>query len=212
MNRLITITLSVVTTVMICCLNPIQAQNQFAAETYVGVNGGYALSMVNFLPSVRQTFQPGYQGGVVFRHNSQNHMGVQAELNYMQRGWNEESGYVRQLNYIELPFMSHFYFGNKIQFFINIGPKLSYLLNDKGLSPPSTPSQAVQYGELTRPLDYGFCGGFGLQVRFGRQIVLLDSRVNYSISTLFPDRLTDHFRNSNHMNASLSAAWLIRTN
>lgn len=193
-------------------LSTTKAQKQFSSETYFGINGGYALSMVNFSPSVRQTFQPGYQGGVVFRHNSQKNMGVQAELNFMQRGWNEESGYIRQLNYIELPFMSHFYFGNTVQFFINIGPKLSYLLNDKVLSPPSTPSQAEQYGALTLPFDYGFCGGVGVQLKLGRQIVLLDTRVNYSIATLFPDRLTDHFRNSNHMNASLSAAWLLRTN
>jgi hypothetical protein len=197
---------------MILWLSSIQAQNEFSSETYFGFNGGYALSMVNFSPSVHQTFQPGYQGGVVFRHNSQKNMGVQAELNFMQRGWNEESGYIRQLNYIELPFMSHFYFGKKVQFFINIGPKVSYLLNDKVLSSASTPSQAEQYGALTLPFDYGFCGGFGVQLKMGRQIVLIDTKINYSIATLFPDRLTDHFRNSNHMNASLSAAWLLRTN
>ncbi|MDD3196530.1 MAG: hypothetical protein PHU68_12155 [Paludibacter sp.] len=66
--------------------------NDFTAETFLGVNGGSTLSMVNFLPAVNQSFLMGYHGGIVFRHNTQNHMGLQAELNYMQRGWNETDG------------------------------------------------------------------------------------------------------------------------
>lgn len=186
--------------------------NDFTAETFLGVNGGSTLSMVNFLPAVNQSFLMGYHGGIVFRHNTQNHMGLQAELNYMQRGWNETDGYSRITNYVELPFMSHFYFGKKLQFFFNVGPKISFLLNDEVLSADSSQGLKEQYSPINRPFDYGFCGGFGVQLKTRKHVFLLDSRINFSISNLFPDRMNDYFTTSNHMNASVSAAWLIKTN
>lgn len=186
-------------------------QSTFTPETYMGFNGGATVSMVNFMPSVPQGYLNGYSGGVVFRHNSQNHLGMQAELNFNQRGWNENSGYIRRLNYIELPFMSHFYFGNKVQFYLNLGPKVSVLLGDVVEGNYAGALTAEQHQPIANSIDYGFCGGFGLQLKTGKQIFLIDTRINYSINTLFTDRLTDHFRNSNNMNAALTAAWLIQT-
>lgn len=194
------------------CIAGISAQTAaFLPESYWGINGGTTVSMVNFMPSVQQNYILGYSGGVVFRHNSQNHLGMQAELNFSQRGWSEQSGYIRQLNYIELPFMSHFYVGNKVQFFLNLGPKVSVLLNDNQIAAGNGAPTSEQYKAIQNPVDYGFCGGFGLQLKAGRQLFILDTRVNYSISTLFSDKLTEHFRNSNNMNAALTAAWLIST-
>lgn len=184
----------------------------FTPESFLGITGGATVSMVNFLPSVNQDYLMGYSGGIVFRHNSQAHLGMQAELNYSQRGWKELNGYSRQLEYIEFPFMSHFYVGKKVQFYLNLGPKVSVLIHQSVQSNASGNASAEQYKPIDNPIDYGFCGGFGLQVHAGRQVFLIDTRVNYSISTLFSDRLTDHFRNSNNMNAALTAAWLIKTN
>ena len=184
----------------------------FVPETYVGINGGATLSQVYFMPSVDQNFLQGYSGGLVFRHNSQNHLGMQAEINYSQRGWSEQSGYTRRLDYVELPFMSHFYFGKKMQVYLNLGPKVSVLINENTSGSGNNTTVAEQYKKIANPIDYGFCGGIGFQLKAGRQIFLIDTRVNYSISTVFSDRLTDHFRNSNHMNAALTAAWLIKTN
>lgn len=181
----------------------------FIPEFYLGANGGTTLSMVNFKPSVPQSFLMGYHGGLVMRYNSQNHLGTQAELNYSQRGWNEPSGNSRRLDYIELPFMSHFYFGNKVQFYFNIGPKVSILVGESVLAGTS---DAAQYTSIARPLDYGFCGGFGFQFKTGKQIVLIDTRANFSVANIFPDRTADYFTTSNHLNASVSAAWLLRTN
>ena len=101
---------------------------------YIGLNGGMAASTVNFNPKVSQSFLIGYTGGLVFRQISQKSLGFQAELNYMQRGWQESDGnYSRQLNFIELPIMTHFNFGKKFRFFFNIGPKLGYLISENVL-------------------------------------------------------------------------------
>lgn len=184
----------------------------YKPETYFGLNGGSTFSMVNFLPAVPQTYLSGLHGGLVFRHNSQKSLGMQAELNYSQRGWQEEDGYARRIDYLEIPFMSHFHFGRAFQFYVNIGPKVSIKIGDKVLTPLSSVDNGVQYGALTIPLDYGFCGGLGFQLKTGKQVFVIDGRINFSTATIFPGQMTDHFKNSNHMNASISAAWLFKTN
>jgi hypothetical protein len=184
---------------------------KFESETYIGINGGYTASQVNFLPSIRQDYFIGNHGGFIFRHNSQAHLGVQAELNFVQRGWQEQSAYKRQLDYLELPFLTHIYVGKQLQFFFNIGPKLSIMLNNNVIATGTESAAAKQYAELNKPIDYGFCGGIGVQLKTRTQVFIIDTRFNYSISNIFPDQLTDHFSTSNNINASLSAAWLIRT-
>ena len=78
----------------------VKAQRKdYKTEIYYGVNGGATAAKVNFDPSVDQNYISGYQGGLVFRYISAKSLGVQAELNYTQRGWSESDGlYARQLN------------------------------------------------------------------------------------------------------------------
>ena len=87
-------------------------------EIYVGVTAGATGSMVIFNPVVAQTYLQGYNGGLVFRYIAEKNVGMQAELNFSQRGWKEANGlFAKQLNYIELPFLTHIYMGKKNRFF-----------------------------------------------------------------------------------------------
>ena len=65
-------------------------RNEFA----VGVNGGYVLSNVGFVPKVTQTFHGGMTGGVSFRYISEKYFqtlcSIHAEINYVQAGWKED--------------------------------------------------------------------------------------------------------------------------
>ena len=83
-------------------------------ELYLGANFGITESEVIFNPAINQSFLRGYNGGLVFRYIAEKNVGMQAELNFSQRGWTESSGlYSRQLNYLELPFMTHIFIGKK---------------------------------------------------------------------------------------------------
>lgn len=203
----------VILAIMLFLIGSLSAQpNNFEARTYLGIHGGPTLSMVYFLPAVSTGFQQNYQGGVVFRYINEKHFGLQAELNYSQRGWTESSGlYARRLDYIDLPFMSHFNFGRTLQFFFNIGPKVGYLIGEEVLLDQTAGSQAYQH---TRPienkLDYGFAAGLGVIVEFRKQVIQLDLRGNYSMSNIFSDLKRDYFDNSNIIYASASLGWLIR--
>ena len=183
-----------------------------APEIYVGANFGVTESMVTFNPSVKQGFLQGYNGGLVFRYIAEKNVGMQAELNFSQRGWKESSGlYTRQLNYIELPFMTHIYIGKKNRFFINLGPKISYLISEKTILNQTTNSTELQQiTSVQHPFDYGLCGGIGILFNIKGNIFQLDSRVNYSFSDLYPNSKTDYFDNSHNLNLSVNLAWLIQ--
>ncbi|HJV78986.1 MAG TPA: porin family protein [Paludibacter sp.] len=183
-----------------------------APEIYVGANVGVTESMVTFNPSVKQGFLQGYNGGLVFRYIAEKNVGMQAELNFSQRGWKESSGrYTRQLNYIELPFMTHIYIGKKNRFFINLGPKISYLISEKTILNQTTNSTELQQiASVQHPFDYGLCGGIGVLFNIKGNIFQLDSRVNYSFSDLYPNSRTDYFDNSHNLNLSVNLGWLIQ--
>lgn len=199
--------------VMLLLTNTLSAQSKdFDARTYLGIHGGPSLSMVFFLPGVPTGFQQNYMGGLMFRHINEKHLGLQAELNYSQRGWTESSGlYARRLDYLELPFMSHFNFGRSVQFFFNIGPKIGYLIGEEVLHDETAGSQSYQYTHaIENKFDYGFAAGMGVIVEIKKQVIQLDIRGNYSMSNIFSDLKRDYFDNSNLIYASASLGWLIR--
>lgn len=181
-------------------------------EMYVGLNGGVTGSMVIFNPVVAQTYLQGYNGGLVFRYIAEKNVGMQAELNYSQRGWKEASGlFAKQLNYIELPFLTHIYMGNRNRFFINLGPKISYLLSEKVLFNGTTNSTQVQQTTPAQnAFDYGLCGGIGFLFNVKGNLLQLDTRAYYALSDIYSNAKKDYFDNSNNANLSVNLAWLIQ--
>ena len=181
-------------------------------ELYLGANFGITESEVIFNPAINQSFLRGYNGGLVFRYIAEKNVGMQAELNFSQRGWTESSGlYSRQLNYLELPFMTHIFIGKKNRFFINIGPKISYLLSEKVLINNVIGSTEVQQTtKIQNPFDYGLCGGLGFLFTIGGNILQLDTRAYYSLSNIYSNKKTDYFSNSNNFNVSINLAWLLK--
>lgn len=120
----------------------------------VGVNGGYVLSNVGFVPKVNQTLQGGFSGGLSFRYVCEKYFksicSVYAELNYVQTGWKENildrddqpvineqtqlaEEYSRTLNYLQLPIFARLGWGREqkgMQFFFQAGPQFGYYLSD----------------------------------------------------------------------------------
>lgn len=181
-------------------------------EIYLGTSHGVSASMIHFSPSVEQEILLGYNGGIVFRYIDEKNVGVQAELNFFQRGWKEKGNiYAKQLNYIELPFLTHIYFGNSSRFFINLGPKISYLLSENVLKNLSTNSTETQHiTKIQHPFDYGICGGLGMLFKVKKNIFQFDTRFNYSLSDIFSNSKKDYFETSNNINLSVNLGWLLQ--
>lgn len=194
----------------------------------VGFNGGMNMSSVNFDPKIKQNTESGITGGVTFRYITEKYFsmicGVQVEVNYSQRGWNEkiedESGmtYDRSMSYIEVPFMAHLAFGkdepNKgLQFFINAGPQFSYFLKDKeNMSDNFDVSKRVireQYGKtVDNKFEYGIIGGAGFDLNTKVGHFILEGRYFYGLADFFDNDRKAYFGRSAHTYMGVRAAYL----
>lgn len=119
----------------------------------VGVNGGYTMSNVSFVPTVLQKQHGGLTGGFTLRYVCEKYFkticSVQAEVNYTQAGWKEDiidgddnpvtlpdgtqKQYARTVNYLQIPVFAHLAWGREergAQFFFQVGPQIGVFLNE----------------------------------------------------------------------------------
>ena len=188
-------------------------RDNFLGEFYFGAGASALATRVDFLPSVPQTLKIGVSGGIAAKYVSQRNLGLIVEANYSQRGWEEEfdpeSGfsYNRTLNYIEIPFMTHVYFGNKTRFIINAGPQISYLLSEnhemsQALSDDidarreANPDRTIgyQYNPLSemQKVDYGLVGGMGIEIQTGIGNFDLEGRYYFGLGDIFTSRRSEN--------------------
>jgi hypothetical protein len=155
-------------------------------------------------------------GGLVFRYATHKVCAIQVEANYMQRGWHETIttttqtiAYNRSLDYIEIPLLMHLYFGKeRFRGFLNLGPQIGYCIRDVGTDLPADIT-APQYLPIEKPFDWGLAGGLGCYYRTKRiGLFQLEARFNFSMGTLYGNRKTDYFNQSNMMNLSLNLAYM----
>lgn len=208
---------------VVLCASMAMAQPRLREpEMYIGIHGGALFSMTLFTPSVDgatnwvdRTLLSG-NGGLVYRYNGHKYCGMQVELNYMQRGWREkaevgdvEVRYQRRLNYFEVPFMAHIYFGKKaVRGFLNLGPQIGvcFLEQESGTKHPT---KQEQYKPIDNKIDWGLTGGLGMLVRTTKVGTFqLEARFSYSLGDYFKNHKTDYFSHSNPINLSVNLGYL----
>ena len=186
----------------------------------VGVNAGMNMSTVSFEPSIKQKSHSGMAFGVTARYMSEKYFkmmcGIQAEINYSQRGWKEniEDGsgntYSRTMNYVEIPLLAHLAFGKDaldkgVKFFVNAGPQIGFFLSEKEKMSAdwdisNRPNGIVQqYGKtVENKFDYGILGGLGLELSTKAGHFLLEGRYYYGLSDFWKSTKKDEFGRSGH--------------
>ena len=206
---------------------PVAAQTHYESKIEIGAHGGANLSMVSFTPGITQGFLPGANSGINFRYMEENHFGFIVELNFEQRGWKEDFekrpfSYSRTVNYLQLPFLAHIYFGRRGRFFINAGPSVSVALGESTRSNfnyadvgslEGFPNRVTyQYGmTVENKFDYGISGGIGGEFSINRRNALyLEARYYFGLGNMLRSGRTEHFRGSNPMSISISAGYWLR--
>ena len=200
------------------------AQKQtFPTELYIGAGGGGVAANMSFVPSIPQKIIYSYQGGIAAKYVTEKHLGLLTEVNLTRKGWHEEFdaeqeeefAYERALTYIDVPFMTHVYFGNKTRFVFNAGPQISLLIGENArmsqalsddvearkAAAPDAPI-GVQYAprsEMKR-VDYGLIGGMGLELRTAIGLFDLEGRYYFGLGDIFTSRRSDkaYFTRSAH--------------
>lgn len=199
-----------------------RAQAKFKQELSVGASFGVNFSSVSFSPRVKQSMLMGFNGGAVLRWNTEANMGLQTEINFTQQGWKEkydehpEYEYSRTLNYVEIPFLTHIYFGSKrVKVFVNLGPKIGYEISEstksnlQGIDLQTSGPTEQHSLPVEKKFDWGLCGGPGLELRTGIGYFLLEGRYYYALGDIYRSRKKDPFAKSAPQVISVKISYLL---
>jgi hypothetical protein len=184
----------------------------------IGTKHGINISQIIFEPPVKQNVTLGYTGGLVVKYISEKHMGLQAEINYSQRGWTENldssRSYSRSLDYFELPILTHVVLGSKkTRVFLNLGPNLSYHTSDKESFSLLRTGDTLSYYQrkLDRDFEFGLVGGAGIYQTTGFGDFQLEFRFHYGFQNIFfSENITNLSKSQNQLYSITLAYFFFR--
>ena len=222
--RLITATLA-----LLLAAFATSAQRHYKPHVHVGVHAGMSMARTSFYPSVKQQMFNGFQAGVSIRYAEERHVGLLAELNLTQRGWKEDLSetalsYHRRLTYIELPVMTHIFFGSRVvKGFVNLGPQIGYMIGSN-ISANFNYSDIAKVPEwpenhrseqldmkITNRFDYGITAGAGVEFVIARRnCIYLEGRYYYGLGNIYPSSKKDYFSASRGSAILVTAGYRFR--
>lgn len=209
----------------------LSAQTHYKPKIYIGGKAGATLSKMSFSPGVEQSWLPGIAAGVQFRYTEEKHFGLIAELNIEQRGWQEnfkddapELSYKRTLTYLQLPLMTHLYFGSRsFKGFVNLGPEFGYMIGNSINSNfdyantstianfPKNRMTDQMSMEIKNRFDYGISGGLGMEYFMSRRnSINLEARFYYGLGNIYPASKRDVFGASRGMSLEVTLGYFFR--
>ncbi|MCH5240245.1 MAG: PorT family protein [Muribaculaceae bacterium] len=205
------------------------AQTHYQSNVAIGIKGGMDFSEVFFNPHVKQSFQPGVTAGLMVRYVEENHFGLIGELNFAQRGWKENFeedpfNYSKDLDYIDLCFLAHIFFGRRARFFFNAGPQVGYYLGEHTKSnfdpynianTPGFPNINRINQQMIEPInikvDYGISAGMGGEFNINRRnSIFAECRFYFGLANIFSTKRADYFNASNQMSLSATIGYWFR--
>lgn len=229
---------------LLFCCGLTKAQNEdFKKELDVGVNFGANMASASFGTSFssepfKTKMWQRWTGGISMRYIVEKNLGLIVELNYSQQGWEQDFSdadatpaqqeflstlsHRHELNYLQIPFLTHIYFGNKVRFVFNLGPEVSFLINEKEIinkplqdylasgNISSGTMTAQYYRKADRKFEYGILGGLGLEFRTGIGLFVLEGRYVFGLSDFFNNTKADPFQQSANRTISVKATYYIK--
>ena len=176
------------------------AQDDWSTRKEIGFSGGATFSTIstydqNETKLIAGTFLQGYHAGFFYKYVGEKNLGIIAEANYDQLGYKMVNGDEVKLDYISIPLLSHFYIGHKpSHIFINLGPEMSFLINESGSS---------EFGPVERKSVFGLCGGLGYNKAFKKSKIGIEYRYHFTVMSNNKTEGTEAERRNSWMGVSL---------
>ncbi|WP_430403775.1 porin family protein [Fluviicola sp.] len=162
----------------------------------VGIEGGPNLSTILNEESTNN-YQLSILGsaGTFFQYNCKKTISFKTGLFYQQKGyqWKQDQidlddssigkgKFTSHLDYLTLPLLTKITFGKKINFFVNAGPYIGFLLQKTEQLKTSNPSNSYKYQDMqgTNRFDFGLTGGLGLGIPIKEKWLITIEARNYS--------------------------------
>lgn len=209
---------------------PASAQAHYVPHISVGVRGGVTMAKQDISPSVPQGWKLGSTGAVQIRYAEERHVGVIAELGWVQRGWKEDFEesplqYSRTLTFINLPILTHISFGGKrFKAIINLGPEFCYMIGESKSANfdynnlesvtdwPERQRHTEQLAmDVKNKFDYGITAGVGCEYYLSpRRSITLEARYYFGLGNVFPSSKADTFSASRSTSIEISVGYNFR--
>ena len=208
---------------------PLCAETHYKPHIWIGGRAGVSLAQMSFAPSVKQSFNMGSQGAVTIRYSEEKIFGLIGELGWVQRGWKENFeehpfSYSRSLTYINLPILTHIYFGSpRFKGFFNLGPQFCYMISSSTKADfdyrhtntvvnfPADRQTEQLWADISNKFDYGICVGAGCEFYVQpRHSISLEGRFYYGLGNIFPASKADTFSASRNMSIEVSIGYNFR--
>lgn len=203
------------------------AQTHYTSRVYLGAHGGVDMSRIFFTPSVSQGFIIGGNAGLNFRYIEEKHFGFIVEANWLQRGWSDSFenlpyNYSRTIDYVQIPFMAHVYFGNRGKFFFNAGPSVGFVIGESTktnfdiatISSNPDFNNRINYHyfeKVNQKVDYGISAGLGGEFSVNpKNSLYLEARFYYGLGNVLKSGRTENIRGSNSMSIEFSLGYWFR--
>lgn len=198
-------------------------------EWSYGINGGVNITSVDFMPRIKTKSMLTQTMGATLRYISEKNLGLQGELNYAQQGFTQDFmeqdtlySYTRNINYIEIPLLTHIYFGGqKTRGIINIGPKIAYQISSKEkmntqletlVASGNQTSFSVyeHYNKaIDKRVDYGLLVGMGMEQHTPLGVFNIEGRYYLGLGDIFNNSRKDTFSRSANRVISLKITYLL---
>jgi len=175
------------------------------AQIDVGLKGGFHVSQVLFEPSTGLNFDflTGIETGMAVKVSANPNVGLQAELNFSQKGWvenfsrgNDPENLINltrtqtyRYNYLQVPILTHIYVGGKrVKVFMNLGPHFALLMGTDSTSSDDLLEDdiaAYVYDSGTAVnFEYGVTAGAGISVTIGKGTFQLEGRLTQGLNNI----------------------------
>lgn len=150
-----------------------------------GPKAGLNLSTLTGKDADNATVAPRFMGGLFLSVKPSRRFGLQAEINYSQKGAKVRNGILTtsqlQLSYVEVPVTAHFIYagGGRTLPYLSTGPSFNLLLNARNtfLKEPVVTQQYQRF-------DFGWSAGGGLEIDLGNKWWIIDLRYTHGLLNL----------------------------
>lgn len=180
-----------------------QSSNDIQKYISFGVHGGVDFTGVGIRQGVSDPYLSfegiqAYSGGVSLMYMNTKYLGIQLEVNYAQRGWQEKSSeklytYTRTMDYIEIPVLTHVAIGKKLlRFDFNIGPYIAShqryqetLVLEPGGQYPVKDSTNYYHTRVDNKIDLGIIADGGVGISTAAGVFQVKVRYTYGLVDIF---------------------------
>ncbi|MDN5202900.1 porin family protein [Fulvivirgaceae bacterium BMA10] len=195
------------------------------AQASFGVRQGVVFSQVlfddvdiQFNTDVPQRQKQGNVTGIIFKYFAQPNIGIQAELNIIEKGWiqklDDGKEFETTLNYLQLPLLTHLYIGKgKFKPILLAGPYFSMLYDSKRSAIQDDQKEQIkfQYSESEdNQYEFGISGGLGLAFDSSIGTFQVDVRFSPGLTNILNKDAEMNPTSSKNQLLEFSASYLFR--